>query len=179
MVSEALRDWADSLNRAQPSQLGLGCSASQDTHAGNVSSSSSPRSTTTSTPFLTEYGTSCAKSRALTALNVSKSCSPPPLQASFVEKWAIMISVSAHVFTYEMRSSGSTLLWMTKVIRDRTIGEVKRVLIILGGSSLMCCSSMRNSVKDGQRLKSGRRFEDCSPVSPEPTRVRAVMGLDN
>lgn len=114
-------------------QSRLDRSISQDTHVGKLSSWSSSVSTTTSTPLLIERGTSLAKSRGLRALNVSTNRFPPFLQDSFVANWEIMISVSVQCFVCEMISSGSTFLWMTKVIRERTMGEVKRVLIRLGG----------------------------------------------
>lgn len=140
----------------------LKCSISQDMHVGDVSSSSLSLSTTTITPFLIEQGTNGVKSRALRALNVSSSRFPPFLRNSFVENWAIKVSVSVQFFTCEIMSSGSTFLWMTKVIRERTIGEVNRTLMRLGGWAPMCCSSTRNSVKRGQRLKLGRSLENCS-----------------
>jgi hypothetical protein len=85
---------------------------------------------------------------------------------SFVENWAIRVSVSVQFFTCEIMSSGSTFLWMTKVIRERTMGEVKRTLMRLGGWAPMCCSSTRNSVRRGQRLKLGRSLENCSSAPP-------------
>lgn len=112
------------------------------------------------------------------ALNVSKSRFPPFLQNSFAENRAITRSVSAQFFTYETSSSAFTLLWITKVIRDKTIGEVKRELIMLGGVWEMCWSSMRNSVKLGQRLKLGRSLENHSFAPPVFVRVRVVMELD-
>jgi hypothetical protein len=136
----------------------------QDTHPRGVNSSSCPVLITTSTPLSTEWGTNMAKSRTRMTSNVSRSRFPPSLQKSFFENLAIMTSVSSQSFTYDMRSSGSTFSWMMKVIRDRAIGEVRRVLIMLGGSSLMHCSSMRSSVKPGQRLKLGRSFENFSSV---------------
>jgi len=112
------------------------------------------------------------------ALNVSSSRFPPLLQNSFVENWAIMMSVCFQIFTYEMTSSGSTFLWMTKVIRERAMGEVKSVLIRLGGWALMCCSSMRSSVKRGQRPKLGRSLETGSSAPSVLVQVRAVMERD-
>jgi len=114
-------------------QLVLRFPASQEAHVGNASSSSSPRSTTTCTPLSTEYGTNWAKSRTLATLNVSSSRFPSSLQNSFAANRAITMSVSAQSFTYEKRLSGFTLSWITKVIRDKTTGEVKRELIMLGG----------------------------------------------
>jgi len=112
------------------------------------------------------------------ALNVSSSRFPPSLQNSFVENWAIVMSVCFQSFTYEMTSSGSTFLWMTKVIRERAMGEVKSVLIRLGGWPLMCCRSMRSSVKRGQRLKFGRSLEAGSSAPSVPVRIRAVTERD-
>jgi len=64
-------------------QLVLRFPASQEAHVGNASSSSSPRSTTTSTPLSTEYGTNWAKSRTLVTLNVSNSRFPSSLKEQF------------------------------------------------------------------------------------------------
>ena len=116
-----------------PTSISLYYSISQDTHDDSVSSSSSSFSTTTSTPLLIEYGINGVKSRTLITLNVSSSRFPPFLQKSFVENRAITMSVSVQYSVNNMMSSGSTLLWMTKVIRDRTTGEIKSVLIRLGG----------------------------------------------
>lgn len=112
------------------------------------------------------------------ALNVSCSRFPPLLRNSFVENRAIIISVSVQFLAYTTMSSGPTFPWTMKVIRDRTMGEVRTVLSRLGGLAQMCCNSTQTSVKREQRLKFSRSLENGSSAPSVLAQVGVVVGHD-